>query len=81
MAENIPNDRQIDILRVVLEGAGDWNARWIDITVSRRYGPAKWTVLSELQELEALGLVKRDTSREGIGGIWAVTEAALAYIA
>lgn len=75
------SDRQIQVLRVVLEGAGDADARWIDITVHVRYGPGDLSIFHELKNLEALGLVRRDNTRRGVGGRWAVTDAGLAHIA
>lgn len=73
-------DRQIKILRVVVEGNGDWDARRIDLTVDYRYGPGGTTVLRELEELERLGLVSQDTSRSGVGGRWAATDVAQPYL-
>jgi hypothetical protein len=75
------SDRQVQILRVVLEGVGDWDARWIDITVHVRYGPGEKVILRELEKVAELGLVKRDNTRSGVGGRWAVTDAGLAHIA
>jgi hypothetical protein len=74
MSEVPLSDRQIKLLAVVAEGGGDWDARWIDLTVNSRYGPGEGTVLQELQVLQQLGLVVRDDSRSGVGGRWKVTE-------
>ena len=30
------SDRQLKLLKVVAEGGGEWDARWIDITVDSR---------------------------------------------
>lgn len=72
--------RQMNILQVVADGSGDWDTRRIDLTVDSRYGPGSKTVLRELEELEELGFVTRDTSRSGVGGRWAVADAAQAYL-
>ena len=74
------SDRQIRLLAVVAEGNGDWDARWIDLTVDARYGPGEGTVLQELEALQRLGLVVRDDSRSGVGGRWKVTATARPYI-
>jgi hypothetical protein len=66
--------RQLTLLAIVAEGAGKWDARWIDITIDSRNGPSETTVLQELQALGNLGLVLRDDSRSGVGGRWSVTE-------
>jgi hypothetical protein len=74
------SDRQVKLLAVVAEGNGDWDARWIDVTVNSRYGPGEGTVLRELEALQRLGLVARDDSRSGVGGRWRVTADARPYI-
>jgi hypothetical protein len=74
MSDTRLSDRQLKILRVVAEGAGDWNARRIDITVDSRYGPGSMSVLRELQELERLGFITHDNSRSGVGGRWAIAD-------
>ena len=74
------SDRQVKLLAVVAEGDGNWDARWIDLTVNSRYGPGEGTVLRELEALQRLGLVVRDNSRSGVGGRWKVTAAAQPYI-
>jgi hypothetical protein len=74
------SDRQLKLLGVVAEGAGDWDARRIDITVDARYGPGDGTVLQELEALQGLGFVTRDDSRSGVGGRWNVTAAAHPYL-
>jgi hypothetical protein len=74
------SDRQVKLLAVVAEGGGDWDARWIDLTVNSRYGPGEGTVLKELEALQRLGLVVRDDSRSGVGGRWTVTPTARPYI-
>jgi hypothetical protein len=74
------SDRQVKLLAVVAEGGGDWDARWIDLTVSSRYGPGEGTVLRELEALQQLGLVTRDDSRSGVGGRWKVTATARPYL-
>ncbi len=74
------SDRQLKLLGVVAEGGGDWDARWIDITVSARYGPSGTTVLRELKDLQNLGLVVRDDSHSGVGGRWKVTAVAGPYL-
>jgi hypothetical protein len=74
------SDRQVKLLAVVAEGGGDWDARWIDLTVNSRYGPGEGTVLRELEALQRLGLVVRDDSRSGVGGRWKVTATARPYI-
>ena len=74
------SDRQVTLLAVVAEGAGDWDARRIDLTANSRYGPGDGTVLQELQALERLGLVVRDDSRSGVGGRWTVTAAARPHL-
>jgi hypothetical protein len=73
------SDRQVKLLAVVAEGGGDWDARWIDLTVNSRYGPDEGTVLRDLAVLQRLGLVVRDDSRSGVGGRWKVTETARPY--
>ena len=73
-------DRQLRLLGVVAEGGGDWDARWIDITASARYGPGGTTVLRELEDLQNLGLVVRDDRRSGVGGKWKVTASARPYL-
>ena len=74
------SDRQLKLLSVVAEGDGQWDARWIDITVDARYGPSSTTVLRELEELQVLGLVIRDDSRSGVGGRWRTTAAAASHL-
>lgn len=74
------SDRQLKLLKVVAEGGGEWDARWIDITVDARYGPGTVTVLQELNELQGLGLVTRDDTRRGVGGRWKVTADAQPYL-
>jgi hypothetical protein len=81
MSDLALSERQIAILGVVLAGGGDSDARWIDITVHVRYGPGDVSVFRELQQLQALGLVKRDNTRGGVGGRWTVTDAGLAHVA
>jgi hypothetical protein len=80
MSDRSLSDRQLKILQVVAEGAGDWDARRIDLTVDSRYGPGSVTVLRELEELERLGFVIRDTSRSGLGGRWAVADIAKPFL-
>jgi hypothetical protein len=80
MSDSPLSDRQVKLLAVVAEGGGDWDARWIDLTVSSRYGPGEGTVLRELEALQRLGLVVRDDSRSGVGGRWTVTAAARPHI-
>jgi hypothetical protein len=80
MSDTPLSDRQIKLLSVVAEGGGDWDARWIDMTVDARYGPGEGTVLEELVVLQRLGLVVRDDSRSGVGGRWKVTATARPYI-
>lgn len=74
------SDRQLKLLGVVAEGRGDWDTRWIDMTVDARYGPGETTVFRELEVLQDLGLVIRDVSRRGVGGRWKVTAAAESYL-
>jgi hypothetical protein len=74
------SDRQLKLLGIVAEGGGDWDARWIDITIDARHGPGETTVLRELEALACLGLVRRDNSRSGVGGRWNVTDAAALYV-
>jgi hypothetical protein len=73
-------DRQLKLLAVVGEGAGNRDARQIDLTVNSRYGPGEGTVLQELEALQRLGLVTRDDSRSGPGGRWSVTAAARPHL-
>ena len=80
MSDTPLSDRQARLLAVVAEGDGDWDARWIDLTVNSRYGPGEGTVLRELEALQQLGLVVRDDSRSGVGGRWRVTANARPYI-
>jgi len=80
MSDTPLSDRQVKLLAVVAEGDGDWDARWIDLTVNSRYGPGDATVLRELEALQQLGLVVRDDSRSGVGGRWKVTDTARPYI-
>jgi hypothetical protein len=80
MSDTPLSERQIKLLAVVDEGAGDWDARRIDLTVDARYGPGEGTVLQELEALQRLGLVVRDDSRSGVGGRWKVTATARPYI-
>jgi hypothetical protein len=80
MSDTPLSDRQVKLLAVVAEGDGDWDARWIDLTVNSRYGPGEGTVLRELEALQRLGLVDRDDSRSGVGGRWKVTATARPYI-
>jgi hypothetical protein len=80
MSDTSLSDRQVKLLSVVAEGEGDWDARWIDLTVNSRYGPGEGTVLRELEALQRLGLVVRDDSRSGVGGRWKVTATARPYI-
>lgn len=72
--------RQVQILRIVELGAGEWDARRIDLTVDYRIGPSGSTVLAELEELARLGLLIRDDSRGGLGGRWAVSLSGLKQI-
>jgi hypothetical protein len=74
MSRSSLSERQLILLAVVAEGAGNWDARWIDITIDSRNGPSQTTVLQELQALGSLGLVVRDDSRSGVGGRWSVTD-------
>jgi hypothetical protein len=74
-------DRQLKLLGIVAEGGGEWDARWIDITIDARHGPGETTVLRELEEPQWLGLALRDDSRSGVGGRWNVTAAARPYLA
>jgi predicted transcriptional regulator len=74
------SDRQVQLLAIVAEGDGNWDARRIDLTINSRYGPGDGTVLQELQALQRLGLVVRDDSRSGPGGRWALTAAAHPHI-
>jgi DNA-binding IclR family transcriptional regulator len=78
VTEETLTDRQVKLLRVVAEGAGKWDARWIDVTMTTRYGPSDGTVMRELKALEALGLVAMDPST-GVGGRWSVTPEASSY--
>lgn len=80
MSDTPLSDRQVKLLAVVAEGDGNWDARWIDLTVNSRYGPGEGTVLRELEALQQLGLVVRDDSRSGVGGRWKVTDTARPYI-
>ena len=80
MSNTSLSDRQIKLLGVVAEGNGEWDARWIDLTVNSRHGAGEETVLRELEALQLLGLVTRDDSRSGVGGRWQVTAAARPYI-
>ena len=80
MSDTPLSDRQVKLLAVVAEGGGDWDARWIDLTVNSRYGAGEGTVLRELEALQRLGLVVRDDSRSGVGGRWKVTATARPYI-
>jgi len=80
MSDTPLSDRQVKLLAVVAEGDGDWDARWIDLTVNSRYGPGEGTVLRELEALQQLGLVTRDDSRSGVGGRWKVTATARQYL-
>jgi len=80
MTKSVPNQRQMQLLRVVQEGGGDWDARYIDLTMGRRHRPIGVTVLKELQALELAGLVVSDVSERSIGGRWAITSAALPYL-
>ena len=80
MSDTPLSDRQLKLLVVVAEGGGDWDARWIDLTVNSRHGPGEGTVLRELEALQRLGLVVRDDSRSGVGGRWKVTDSARPYI-
>jgi hypothetical protein len=74
------SDRQLRLLAVVAEGGGDWDARWINLTVDARFGPGEGTVLQELEVLARPGLVIRDDSRSGVGERWMVTDAARPHI-
>jgi hypothetical protein len=80
MSDGLLSDRQTRLLVVVAEGGGNWDARWIDLTVNARYGPGEGTVLQELEILQRLGLVARDDRRSGVGGRWTVTAAGRLYI-
>ena len=71
---------QVQLLRVVAEGGGVWDARRIDITFSSRYGAAETTILRQLEELKGLGLLAQDTDSRGVGGRWAVTSEAKTYV-
>lgn len=66
-------DRQQNLLRIVSEGAGEWDARRIDLTMDYRYGPGEVTVLRELEQLRDMGLVRRIYSSSGVGGRWEVS--------
>jgi hypothetical protein len=74
------SDRQIKLLAVVAAGAGESDARRIDLKADARFGPGEGTVLQELESLQRLGLVVRDDSRSGAGGRWKVTAAARPYV-
>ena len=73
------SDRQVKLLAVVAEGDGDWDARWIDLTVDARFGSGEGTVRQELEAVQRLGLVVRDDSRWGVGGRWTVTAVARSF--
>lgn len=77
-ANDLP-ERQLDLLRTVAEGAGRWDARWIDIIMTTGHGTSETTVLKELKALEARALVYVDSSR-GVGGRWAVTPEGIQYV-
>ncbi len=79
MSDTSVSDRQVELLKIVAEGGGDWDARRIDLTADARHGPGEGNVLQELEMLQRLGLVTRDDSRSGAGGRWTVTAAARPY--
>jgi len=80
MSAVVPTERQRQLLAVVHQGAGEWDARYIDLTMGRRHRPTELTILQELQILEQAGLVASDVTGHGVGGRWAVTAAALPYL-
>ena len=43
MSDTTLSERQAKLLAVVAEGGGDWDARWIDLTVNSRYGAGETT--------------------------------------
>ena len=79
MSPNL-TERQVEVLRIVALGNGEWDARRIDLAVDYRLGPGVSTVLAELEELGRLGFLVRDDSRGGMGGRWSVSSAGLIYI-
>jgi len=56
------SDRQVKLLAVVAEGGGNWDARWVDLTVSARYGPGEGTILQELEALRDWGWLSEMTA-------------------
>lgn len=80
MSDTPLSDWQVKLLAVVAEGAGDLDARQIDLRVSSRYGPGEKNMLRELEALQERGLVLRDDTRSGVGGRWKVTDSARPYI-
>ena len=73
MSSHELSERQFELLRIVAEGEGRWDARRIDITFSSRFGADGASVLSQLEVLKDLGLVSQDVRNSGVGGRWAVT--------
>jgi hypothetical protein len=71
MSESLPSERQRQLLRVVNEGGGDWDARHIDLAMGSRYRPIAITVLKELKILEDAGLVPAWLSVTSVAGEWA----------
>lgn len=67
-----PHRRQI--LDVVAEGLGLYDARRIDLIHSARGGAAEGTVLQELERLRERGLVRRIRDKQSFGDLWAVTD-------
>lgn len=72
--------RFLTLLALVRDGAGQRDARHLDLQVSTRHAPRDdATVLDELVELERRGLVRREA--DGTGYRWAVTSAGSAALA
>lgn len=73
MSQLDPARRQL-LLQVVQDGAGQRNARTIDIQMSIRMPSGDLTVLDELKILETEGKVRRVLDKQGETKGWCITE-------
>jgi hypothetical protein len=73
MTQEKLSNRQLQLLAIVAEGRGTWDARRIDITMTSRHGAGSKTIFAELQYLERLGLVTAEAIESTVGGRWNIT--------
>lgn len=69
------------LLEVVKESRGEWDTRNIDYVFHSRAGSVEGSLLAELRELEAAGLVAEVPIEGGTGPGWRLTPAGEGAIA